>query len=195
MQQSQTGTIVNLTDSSGRVVLHQILLKPNEKKMALMVIRTPKDGGKNNRVSVKISENIKEKEMGGIVFIAQGADQKLVLDKQARKLSNLFNALNKKFNVKNAEKIVALLSRDQKTINFPEPILESARKLADLEQGTLDEMSKLMEQKDFDQYRSAIEQTMNGIEKKEFSLIRESQDRLIYSTIPLFLRNIKITGI
>ncbi len=194
-QQSPNATIINIADNAKKAVVRQIPLKPNEKKMAFMVITTPKNGVKNELVSVKLSENIKEREMGGIVFNAQGADQRVVLNKQAKRINNLFRTLNRKFKVKSAEKITALFNKDLEKVMISEAFMVSMKKLAELEQGTLTEMSKLMAKKDFDLYKSAIEQTKKGIENKDASLIRESQDRLIYSTIPLFLKDIKIIGI
>jgi hypothetical protein len=195
IQKSGTVNIINLNDSVKKAVLHQIPLKPNEKKMAFMVITTPRNGLKNELVSVKLSENIKGQEMGGIVFNAKEADQRVVLNKQAKKINNLFKMLNRKFKVESAERINVLFNKTWEKGIIPDPFLVSARKLAELEQGTLTEMSTLMAQKDFDQYKSAIEQTIKGIEQKDLSLIREAQDRLLYSTIPLFLKDIKIIGI
>ncbi len=169
-------------------------LKPGEKKMAFMVITTPKINAKRERVSVKLSENLNEKEMGGIIFNAQGADQKLVLNKSMKRINNLFRMLKKEFKIKSADSIITLSGKNlEKELNL-RSLSVSMKKLADLESGTLTEMSKLMAQKEFSKYKSAIVETAKSAEKRDLSLIRESQDRLIYSTIPLFLKNKKISG-
>ncbi|MGD0338783.1 MAG: hypothetical protein ABSB78_08320 [Bacteroidota bacterium] len=194
VQQSQTATILNLTNKTKRAVVRQVPLKPGEKKMAFMVITTPKTNAKRERVSVKLSENLNEKEMGGIIFNAQGADQKLVLNKSMKRINNLFRMLKKEFKIKSADSIITLSGKNlEKEVDL-RSISVSMKKIADLESGTLTEMSKLMAQKELSKYKSAIVETAKSAEKSDLSLIRESQDRLIYSTIPLFLKNKKISG-
>jgi hypothetical protein len=189
---SRTGTSVNI--SKEKTVVRQIPLKANEKKLAFLTITTPNMNMRKGMATVKISEVIKEKEMGGIIFNARSASENVVMAKLNKDLGNLFNMLSKKFKVNSGNTITTHLSKFDNTKLTNLTFTSSMKKIVEMERGTLTDMSKLMAAKEFEQYKMAIDQTVSGMEKQDLSLVRESQERLIFSTIPLFMREIKNSG-
>lgn len=177
-----------------RAALKSIPLEANEKKLVLMTLTLPKEKQKMATNKIKVSEVVDGKEVGGIIFVTNAASQDFVLQKEIIRIHNTFKMLNKIFGVKSAGQVAEFLNKfvPQERLsvlrNRPEKIdMGTLKELVELERMTLEEMERLLGENDFAKYKQAFKLTVEGIEKEDFAIIKEAQERLMYTTIPLFL--------
>ncbi|MCF8360141.1 MAG: hypothetical protein K9H26_15410 [Prolixibacteraceae bacterium] len=193
IEESRQGQILQITNEIA--IIKGIPLKPREKKMAMMTVTLPnRPFIKGGIAKVKVSEMIKGEEMGGIIFKTRNANEIKVLSELNKDLINLFKMMSEKFDIKTGEMLVKELSGlDKEKINR-ENFMAAIPKVVELENEILQELSRKMKRNEVFEFRNALKQTMVGIEKQNPDLVHESQKRMIFSTIPLFMRQVKGSG-
>lgn len=192
-EQGDGQVIIEIDPKIRRAVLQGVVLGPNEKKNACLSVTTPKGIKLGESVVVKITEQIRGKEMGGIIINVRTASRKKVLSTLFRKLGNLFKMMDEKFKVTNAAEISKLCSEFKKNCKITDPrILKKAMTVVTrLETGAAKDMSKLMKKGEFYKFRDALRTSREAVEKNDAGLFVESQDRMIFSTVPMFLRKME----
>ncbi len=190
LKESADGRIIEISPKARRAVLLGVVLKPNEKKEAVLSVAMPKRMKLGESVVVKVSEQIKGREMGGIIFDTRVASQKKVMSTLFKRIGNFSRMLDKRFKVSGAKEISEFCSEVNKGCRFDDPnnFKQAMTEIARLESKIIRSMSNLMSD-DFGKFKKAMERTQMAIEKENIALFVESQEEMIFSTRPLFLRN------
>lgn len=192
IRESADGRIIEISPKTRRAVLQGIVLKPNEKKEAVLLVATPKRMRLGESVAVKVSEQIKGREMGGIIFNVRAASQKQVMSTLFRRIGNFSKMLDKKFKVSMAREISRLcweVNRDCR-LDDPKNLRQAMTKVTGLESKIIEDMSKLMSKEEFSKFEKALHRSRMAVEEENIALFVESQEEMIFSTQALFLRNI-----
>lgn len=191
LKESAEGKIVEISPKTRRAVLQGVVLKPSEKKEVVLSVATPKRMKLGESVAVKVSEQIKGREMGGIVFNTRAASQKQVMSTLFRRVGNLFKMLDEKFNVGGAKEIFKLCQEIKKDCRLDDPksLRRAITDVTELESKTMKDLSKLMDKKDFLKFEKKLKRTQMALQKEDIGLVVESQEEMIFSAKPLFLRH------
>lgn len=191
LKESADGRIIEISPKTQRAVLQGVVLKPREKKEAILSVAMSKRMKLGESVVVKVSEQIKGREMGGIVFNTRAASQKKVMSILFRRIGNFSKMLDERFKVSVAKDISRLcweIRRDCR-LDDPNNLKQAMTEVTRLESKIKGDMKKLMSKKEFGKFEKTLERTRMAVEKDNIALFVESQEEMIFSTRPLFLRN------
>jgi hypothetical protein len=190
VRESTEGKIIEISPKTRRAVLQGIVLEPNQKKEAVLSVVTSTKMKLGESVVVKVSEQIKGREMGGIIFNTRAANQKQVMSTLFRRVGNLFKMLDEKFKVSGAKDIFKLCREIKRDCRFEDPknLRQAVTEVAKLESKITGDMSKLMNKVEFSNFEKALKTSKMAIETENLALFAESQEEMIFSTQPLFLR-------
>lgn len=191
LKESADGRIIEISPKTQRAVLQGVVLKPREKKEAILSVAMSKRMKLGESVVVKVSEQIKGREMGGIIFDTRAASQKQVISILFRRIGNFSKMLDERFKISVAKDISRLcweIRRDCR-LDDPKNLKQAMTEVTRLESKIKGDMSKLMSKKEFGKFEKTLERTRMAVEKDNIALFVESQEEMIFSTRPLFLRN------
>lgn len=105
------GLVVTIPPGSIRTVLQGIRLKGGAKHQAVMTIRMPKEAKAGTIMQVKVSETVKGREMGGVVFNLKTVSRSKFMWRAFREAGVFFNALAKQFDISGSEKMAAIFEQ------------------------------------------------------------------------------------
>jgi len=181
---------VEIAARAGKLVIHGVKLKPLDKKEAVLSAVLPKDTKLGDSILLKASEQINDREMGGIVFETRSASLRNVLTSVLRRTENLFGVLDRKFSIQGAAEIVKLCQSLQKDERIgDEGSLKKIQKLIELQSKSRADISKLMDVKSFDRFNTALKAVEAAVAKQDTGSFIEWQDELIWASRPIFLKS------
>ena len=191
LKKSADGRIIEISPKTQRAVLQGVVLKPGDKKEAILSVVMPKTMKLGESIVIKVSEQIKGREMGGIVFYTRAASQKHVMSILFRRIGNFSKMLDKRFKVSAAKEISRLCWEINRNCRLDDPnnLKQAMTEVTRLESKTIGDMSKLMSNEEFGKFEKALQRTRMAVERDNIALFAESQEEMIFSTRPLFLRN------
>lgn len=190
LKESIDGKIIEISPKVRRAVLQGVILQPREKKEAILSVVMPKRMKLGESVVVKVSEQIKGREMGGIIFNTRAASQKQVMSTLFRRVGNLFKMLDQKFKVSGAMEISELCQEVKRNCRLDDPnsLKRAMIEVTTLESKIREPLSRLMSKEEFAKFEKALQTTQMAVAEGNIALFVESQEEMIFSTRPLFLQ-------
>lgn len=196
IKQTDKGMMFFLDPKQKQAALLGIILEPLAKENAVFSVVTPKKMRIGDEIVVKVSEQLRGREVGGIVFRIKTASKKIVLSNFFRRLGVVFRELGQRFEVKGAQEVFRLCEKAKKEFcvaDDPKMFGEVMMNLLKLEKATREDLVQRMNMTELKNFEAALKESEIAIKKEDEGLFVEAQEELIMSTAHFFLRMVKKT--
>lgn len=195
IKQTDKGMVFSLDQQRKQAAVLGIMLEPLAKKNAVLSVVTPKRMQVGDEIVVKVSEQLRGREVGGIVFRTRTETKKVVLSNFVRRLGVVFRELGQRFEVKGAQEIFSFCEQVKRECRLTDPSMfrEIMSNLLKLEKVTTENLVHLMNKTELRMFEQALKNAEIAFKKEDEGLFVEFQEELIMSTVPLFLRKMKKT--
>jgi hypothetical protein len=111
VRRTEEGAVIVASPRSRRLVLQGIQLKGGAKHPAMLTVRMPKKAQPGPTMQVRVSETVKGREMGGIVFNLEKVSKSGFMRRAFREAHVFFGALGKQFEIDGANEMAGLFKK------------------------------------------------------------------------------------
>ena len=173
------------------VVVQGIPLGPLEKREAMLSVVLPQGMKLGDAVTVRVSEQIVGREVGGIVFRTRAAEQRRVLADTVKRLENFFRVLNNSAPFAEAEKMLALCQNAHKlNLEDARVFIPFMRDLAKQGPGFRREFERLLSAKERVGMNKALDALVQASQKGNVGGFVAAQESMINASRPFFRKRI-----
>ncbi|MBN1270757.1 MAG: caspase family protein [Candidatus Aminicenantes bacterium] len=193
IKQTEEGMVFFLDPRKKQAAIRGIMLEPLAKMDASLSVVTSKKMQIGEKIIVKVSEQHKGLEVGGIIFKAKTAPKHIVLSDFFKRLGVAFRELEKRFSIKVAPEIFQSSREVRREMIISESGItpDMMMKLIKLEEKAREDLVKHMKKPELRMFDLALKNSYVALKEKKEGLFVESQEELIMSTVPMFMRHMK----
>jgi hypothetical protein len=190
LRTTRDGSVVDIP-ARAAVVVQGIPLEPLEKREAVLSVVLPRGMKLGDAVTVRVSEQVDGREVGGIVFRTRAAEQRRVLADSVRRLENFFRVLNKSAPFTEAEKISALCQNAHKlNLEDARAFRPFMRDVTKQEPGLRREFGRLLSANETGAMNKALDALVLASKKGNIAGFVEAQESMMNASRPFFRKRI-----